>query len=863
MDFWSRLIGGSGLSSSKGLRGNSAADRLSAFKHACNTLDQIWRSAPTASGEAAAIPQVRNCLHRLNSVLSDESRGPAPHPCQVFAASSQVYLTVTKLALSFCDPGVISSAAILFNILIDAEVEGIVDNRIFARALVDLVRRAGSAGEEGEGRLVELLFGVANNIRLRPAILSAWFFPKNYGNRKLEVIEGGNEFAGATRKDDFPLFYLLIDYVHHEGRSGDFARTGLLYIIETASRSKELERWLIESDLATLMATGLGALYSQLNRNLLFSRRDDESIPRIIALSDHAPEEAAARPKLGTHMDAFLSYLLFWQDTIDHCKSTEVNDTLLDHFQVLFLQQLLYPSLLESSDVDGGSTSAVLTYLCRILESIDQPDLVHRILHFLLASSSGVEPAIQIPKEKLRMSLSRRKSLDLLASFAEASAKPSPELFNLVDLVLMSIGSKNTPTVVATLQLIAVIFQRHHIFASSLIKTVYRPEGSVQMRSIGVLNAELQHFVSLAKLILEDPFLDQSYQNYLLDASAILELRTPVLPLIGSIATDPPRDSLLLLQTNDDILRGMVSRLESFFTNSVVMNLALTDAITGLASSNFVSLDGWLLVEPDDYEHQASDPSSIGPPHQEVDPSGKLNHIFNCTPSALPLVPRIIRKLVLRIEQWRLEIPDFDILVAARRYLLHSGNVNEAEFDEEYIAKFSASPPGPASERQSQNTTRVGTGSDSPRGRKTSLFERTDSSPSRRSGNSGSRSLFSSPLRDSSQKQASSRPVSAAHASLAADDLRRRLATPMKVDLSVDSSDNVDSETDSLNSPSAHSRLETIGDQAHLKEHSHPNPHVTLGHILTNVIILYEFILELTALVQVRTALFQEIKFET
>jgi hypothetical protein len=40
-------------------------------------------------------------------------------------------------------------------------------------------------------------------------------------------------------------------------------------------------------------------------------------------------------------MDAFLAYLMFWQDTFEHCKSIEVKDTLLDHFQVLFLQQLL------------------------------------------------------------------------------------------------------------------------------------------------------------------------------------------------------------------------------------------------------------------------------------------------------------------------------------------------------------------------------------------------------------------------------------------------------------------------------------------------------------------------------------------
>lgn len=209
-------------------------------------------------------------MNRLNTILSDESRSPAPHPCHAHAVSSEIYIVVTNLTLSSCDPGVISSAAVLFNTLIDAEVDGIVDNRLFARALVDVVRKAGSAGEDGEARLVELLFGVANNIRLRPEILPAWFFPKGEQAQAVQTSEPttefGREFAGATRKDDFPLFYLLVDYVHHEGRSGDFARTGLLYIIETASRSRDLEKWLIESDLATLMATGLGALYSQLSR---------------------------------------------------------------------------------------------------------------------------------------------------------------------------------------------------------------------------------------------------------------------------------------------------------------------------------------------------------------------------------------------------------------------------------------------------------------------------------------------------------------------------------------------------------------------------------------------------------------------
>jgi hypothetical protein len=263
---------------------------------------------------------------------------------------------VTKLALTYRDEELARSATVFFNTLIDAEVDGIVDNRVFSRALVDLVRRNAVHADDVESRLVELLFGVANNIRLRPNILTAWFIPKQpeLPERELEEDE---QFAGVTRKDDFPLFYLLVDYVHREGRTGDFARTGLLYLIETATRSKILEKWLIESDLATLMATGLGASYSQLSRyaqvDIFLSvfadarRRNirpifaEGNVPTIIALSDENDIRNDVPPSIGADFESFLSYLLFWQDTIDHCRSKEVNDTLLDHFQVLFLQQLL------------------------------------------------------------------------------------------------------------------------------------------------------------------------------------------------------------------------------------------------------------------------------------------------------------------------------------------------------------------------------------------------------------------------------------------------------------------------------------------------------------------------------------------
>lgn len=199
-----------------------------------------------------------------------------------YASSSQIYLTVTKLALSSGDVDMVRSGAVLFSTLIEAEVDGIVENKLFARALVDLVGRPKQPIRDlVAGKLVELLFAVANNIRMQPSILPAWFHPRSSttatpaksattadggGNARTRGGSSGKVFAGATRTDDFPLFYLLIDYVTAEGRAGDFARTGLLCIIDTASRSENLERWLVESDLASIMATGLGGLYSQLGR---------------------------------------------------------------------------------------------------------------------------------------------------------------------------------------------------------------------------------------------------------------------------------------------------------------------------------------------------------------------------------------------------------------------------------------------------------------------------------------------------------------------------------------------------------------------------------------------------------------------
>ena len=121
-------------------------------------------------------------------------------------------------------------------------------------------------------------------------------------------------------------------------------------MFEVASHSPVLEAWFVASDLPTLMASGLGALYSQLSRELSLTI-DHDKLPLLLAMSDYTDiletSGASAAQSVysdahAAHMRTFLSDLTFWQDILEHCRSEDVRQTLLDHFQILFLQQVLY-----------------------------------------------------------------------------------------------------------------------------------------------------------------------------------------------------------------------------------------------------------------------------------------------------------------------------------------------------------------------------------------------------------------------------------------------------------------------------------------------------------------------------------------
>ncbi|KIW19231.1 hypothetical protein PV08_03525 [Exophiala spinifera] len=847
MDILTRLIAGSGTSPTK-QKTNTPAERLATCKSICNALTQAWRGGAVEREEESALTYTAKLLQRLENILHDESRRAAPHSCLRYVASSQAYIIITKLAVSSRNTEIIKLSAQLFHILINGEAEGLLDSKLFTRSLLDLVCYATIGGqviveERLETDLVELLFEIATKIRLDPDILPAWFYPDRENTR-------GRNGIDETRRSQFPLFFVLVQYVHHDGPVGDFARTALLYLTETASRFKPLETWMIESDLAPQMASGLGALYSRLSRQST-SLAARSSKLAIVTLSDYSEtvDSLAESPRDSPQaVKAFFSYLAFWQDTLNHCKSLEVSDTLLDHFQVLFVQQLLYPSLLESSDVEGGSTAAVITHLSRMLLAVDHYQLIDRMLGYLLASPHTPRVSRDKSHRRQRMSVSRSKSIEQLKALSETADSPSPNLFNLLDLLVMSLKSSHSETVNACLKLLSVIIGKHHCHVPLIL---FRTEvASTQSVRSGVdaLNAYLHKLFEYSGAVGKDHLdneLDQSYQDALQDCQVLLEQHSCF--VTAPADADLVNGNSMTIAPECKLFEALTQLLRNFFANDSVTNLYLTEALVALTACEYMDLQGWLL------------PGAQG----RLEEHSAYNITF------------ILSELADQATQWKSQFPQWDELMSLRRHELSEDapeqpanpRTSSGQTAGSTMRTRSISPP----KAQSRPAT--------PRGRPIpptefgSIDSKLSGSGSHRA-DLAERALGRSPLRQAlptdgtdglTAAPEAARPITPSTTSLLrtqVDIYNTKTPTEATASLPVHAGRKQDPEADALPFRPSLTQAHDSGTATPIsRDDSEPRHQATLNHILTNAVILQEFILEIAAIVQLRATFFDEISF--
>ena len=280
-----------------------------------------------------------------------------------------------------------------------------------------------------------------------------------------------------------------------------------------------------------------------------------------------------------------------------------------------------YPSLLESSDIDGGSSVAVLTYLRHILESIDHPDLVKLILQYLFGLQQHSEDTStpKTPTFKAR----RRKSQTLIAQLAQED-QPTPELFNLADLIMTSLRSQSQQTITATLHILSAMLQRpHHQSLTTLLRT--RPVQALDTkRTVGGHEKEVEIFLSLAEHLTAFQDLESSYEKHVIDNRNNLELHPCTVQLLSlpvgnktAQALESEKRALThkLMILEDPTFKSLVILLDNFFHNDIETNLGVTQVLIDLASCGYMHLEGWLLTSPKSYEY----PNLPPPPQRQED----------------------------------------------------------------------------------------------------------------------------------------------------------------------------------------------------------------------------------------------------
>ena len=600
------------------------------------------------------------------------------------------------------------------------------------------------------------------------------------------------------------------------------------------------------------------------------------------------------------HLNTFLSYLAFWQDVLEHCSSSDVRQSLLDHFKFLFLQQLLcailprdaftviaeksvrYPALMESSDRDGGSSVAVLTYLRCIIESIDHPELVRLTFGYLLAL-----PDVKTEKVSSRPTAlaRRRRSQSLIASLASEQEQPVPSLFNLNDLLLGNLRSNNQQTLTAVLKLLSTMLRSHEQYDVSVINTG-QPEGTLSQRTLQDHEWNTTKLYSIIESLIDDTYLKEAYNIHLEEAQNVLEthpcslqlLRLPAAGQPSNTAKDDESPSVPNIVLDDPVLKGLLALLEDFFVNDIETNLSLTQVFSSMVSCARRGLNGWFLDNAEEDAHGAPVAEELVSDGQDAsdkadDPTSPFKASTSDLKPQTPTSPLFVAlaSLLDQIASLRRSIEKFDTFLAERRHLFRVSDESETiiKGDSQHIKQAvdleqtdslqSGNAPriGSISERlKSESSTASGSRSQSPRGRDlgpsstpilVGRLSHLRRSPSRSPAKSGSRAISPSPLRrevnTDSPLQQPSTPMGPP------DALSQKVRLKINRQSEADVSD-LRSETSSLKSE------EVAGGEG--KE---VYKEVSLSHILTNVIVLHEFVMELVAMVQVRASLFGEVKF--
>ncbi|KAH0583887.1 hypothetical protein H2248_009481 [Termitomyces sp. 'cryptogamus'] len=544
---------------SRGIKSTSVPAHLQSLVDAL-----VWESTRTEAGGTGA------CLEYLlkNDVLGSlvrlsETDRPSGIQAEVLRAVQNM---VVQMDEQFLVHSAVHRAVLrLLRNCVGDDIQEQLDGRKVMGAAKSSVQ---SRPSEYEQDLVNLLCILCSRIRTYRELLMIFFHDKHwYHSEPLFSVEELDEDEDEDTTDtsfirgpsptssettiktappssskkveyEFLLFNYLLRFVHREGQIGDFARAGLLFLIDVAMSFGEphseasnsssenihpdpvedaalaLAEYILDGDFSEVLGAGLGAVYSLLPTKLAFYTPSVFAEPpgNVMTIGGIALEsieekerqearkeksyalgvEDASNPEFKARIDHFLKLLEFLQDVLrrndvsgsldaSSLVGAAIGQSILDAVRLIFLENVLYPTILECSDADGSAV-AVMSYIEVMIRTLYPGRLADTIVDFLLSEDNDEVRLKQRSFAKMtsnsedtmsdlsdrQNALRRRKSsaMVLLEMEAPTSRKQSEYFtsmgrFTLRDLILTNLKSISQSTATSALQLLQSMLLQH------------------------------------------------------------------------------------------------------------------------------------------------------------------------------------------------------------------------------------------------------------------------------------------------------------------------------------------------------------------------------------------------------------------
>lgn len=414
--------------------------------------------------------------------------------------------------------------------------------------------------------LGRLLLEMASLMKIYDGLLLKWFkIIEKLGGAPEQLSPGriSNRNKAVFRRE-FPLLYLLVKNAHNDTQLGDYARTGLLYLIGIISKSTELVNWAINSDLAALMVSSLGALYSQISRG--------DSLDT-------------------NNKHIFFTYLLFWQDLLSvSVDSHQFEKYLVMHFDFSFVRQLLYPTMTENFD-----NVLLFELFVTILQKMDQNLLSQSIIcYFVNFPIFYDESSFRVPSFQGQVSDVKASINTMLISLLSSNDDNTKAIaLKAIKILLKKFYPYILQTVIFVQKVsnyqsrkekLQLLEKVQNCCSNSLhgILTIKQQKDSVQKYCQDLIFARKQTFFPTKEDI--QMFLPEELSRFIVVDSK-LRCNYPQGPLVYHRLSDLKESEVL-----SHVLKQM---REGYFTKSINENLFVVSIITELCLSGWLVIDGW------------------------------------------------------------------------------------------------------------------------------------------------------------------------------------------------------------------------------------------------------------------------------